>query len=176
MLEIIKIFWFFLPAGIANMTPIFFAKLPYLKKYEYPLDFYQKFRGKRVFGDHKTIRGLISGTIAAIIVVYLQKLFSLPSFVDYQTVNPVILGTLLGAGALIGDAIKSFFKRQLNIPSGKPFIPFDQIDYILGAIVFTFFYVRLSLWDYLFSILLFLVLHLLISYLGYLLKLKKDPI
>jgi len=52
--------WFFLPAGLANMTPIFAAKLPYLSRWSFPLDGYATFRGKRVFGSHKTIRGVLT--------------------------------------------------------------------------------------------------------------------
>jgi len=31
--------------------------------------------------------------------------------------------------------IKSFFKRRISIPSGKPWIVFDQIDYSVGALL-----------------------------------------
>ena len=43
--------WFFLPVGLANMTPIFAAKMSYLKRWSFPLDGYATFRGKRVFGS-----------------------------------------------------------------------------------------------------------------------------
>ena len=42
--------WFFLPAGIANVAPIFAAKWRLLESLNKPLDFGQTFRGKRIFG------------------------------------------------------------------------------------------------------------------------------
>ncbi|MEM3153941.1 MAG: CDP-archaeol synthase, partial [Candidatus Woesearchaeota archaeon] len=39
-----------------------------------------------------------------------------------------------GIGALLGDSIKSFFKRRLGILPGRPWIPFDQVDYAIGAL------------------------------------------
>lgn len=164
-------FLFFLPAGIANMMPVFASKIPILREYCYPLDFGLSFRGKRIFGDHKTIRGLLAGVFAGVLGVLIeQHLGFLP------TQNPLLLGFLLSFGALIGDSIKSFFKRQIGIPSGKSWFPFDQIDYIMGGIFFSLFVVELPLSDYLIIISLYFILHLLISYTGFLLGLKNNPI
>ena len=41
-------------------------------------------------------------------------------------------------GALIGDIIESFFKRRVGIERGKNWIPFDQLDFILGVLFFSF--------------------------------------
>lgn len=183
MINILSLIWLFLPAGIANMAPILASKIPWLASLEFPMDFYCKIRGKRMLGDHKTIRGLIAGILFGIATVYLQKqLFLTSEFVQtvsllhYSSQNIILLGTLLGAGALVGDAVKSFFKRQLNIPSGKSWFPFDQIDYILGAAVFIFPIITLSATEYIQIILIFFVLHVLVTYIGYLLKLKNEPI
>ena len=69
---VLAVLWFFLPAGLGNLAPILATKIPALKKYTYPLDFGRKFRKKRIFGDHKTIRGLVAGVIVGIATVYLQ--------------------------------------------------------------------------------------------------------
>ena len=120
------------------MAPIFASKIPWLKTLDFPMDFYVQYRGKRLLGDHKTIRGLISGILLGIATVYVQKqLFLSSEFIQtvsllhYPTQSALTLGTLLGAGALIGDAVESFFKRQLDIESGKSWFPYDQIDYCL---------------------------------------------
>lgn len=183
MIKIITLIWLFLPAGIANMAPIFASKIPWLSKLNFPLDFNRKIGGKRILGDHKTIRGLISGILFGIAAVYVQKQLFLSyeilqtvSLLHYPEQNTLLLGTLLGAGALIGDAAKSFFKRRLNIPSGKSWFPFDQIDYIIGAAIFVTPLIILSVLEYLQIMIIFVILHVLITYVGYLLKLKKDPI
>ena len=175
--------WFFLPAGLANMFPVFAAKLPVLKNWDYPMDFNLQFRGQRVLGSHKTIRGLITGVVIGIIIVGLQKELYLnwaPSLrsilaVNYTQINFVYLGALLGFGAIFGDAVKSFFKRQLNIPSGETWMFFDQIDYILGGIVFTYWYAPLSLEQYIYLTVLYFGLHMLTTVIGYLIGLKEKP-
>lgn len=180
---ILSVLWFFLPAGLGNLAPVIAAKIPALKKYSGPIDRFKKFRGKRILGDHKTIRGLIAGICAGIITAYLQVIlynqfafFRSVSVIDYNTINPFFFGFLSSFGALFGDGLKSFFKRQLNIPAGKSWFPFDQIDYILGGILFTAFYVRLSLEIYLILFIVWFFLHPLSTFIGWLLRLKDDPI
>lgn len=181
--DVFFVFWFFAPAGVATVAALFAGKSRLLSPYSYPADFYLKFRGKRILGEHKTIRGFIVGIITAIIIVYIQLLL-FQSFswlrklvlLDYNSINPVFLGFLLGFGAMMGDAVKSFFKRQLNIPPGKSWFPFDQIDYTLGGILFTSFYIRLSLFQYLLLIIVWFLIHPLSTLIGYLLKLKEQPL
>lgn len=165
------------------MTPILAARFPYLKRWSFPLDGYTTFRGKRIFGDHKTVRGLFSGILIGILTVCLQVyLYAHVPFVrtfvslDYASIQPLLLGLLSSAGALVGDALRSFFKRQLDIPPGKSWFPFDQVDYIVGGIVFTFFYIRLTFSQYILLCIIWFLLHLLTSFIGYLLKLKDSPI
>ncbi len=175
--------WFFLPAGFANMAPIFAQKIPGLKNWNTPLDGGREFNGKRIFGDHKTIRGMLLGIVVAILFVGIQKIMYTTNLswfewsdVDYSSVNVWLLGFLLGFGALGGDALKSFFKRQLNVKPGDSWFPFDQIDYILGAILMTVVFFPMPIGFYLLSILLWIGLHLLVSYSGFLLKFKDKPI
>jgi CDP-2,3-bis-(O-geranylgeranyl)-sn-glycerol synthase len=181
--DIFIVLWFFLPAGLANMFPIFVAHTPGLRKLEYPMDFYWSFRDRRILGENKTIRGLLTGIITAIIMVFLQKIgYAHSEFLrsilpmNYSLFNPFVLGFLFGFGALFGDALKSFFKRQLNIDSGKPWLFFDQIDYILGGILFTYFYHPLSFFDYVILVVIWFVLHIASTICGYFLGLKKSPL
>jgi CDP-2,3-bis-(O-geranylgeranyl)-sn-glycerol synthase len=34
-----------------------------------------------------------------------------------------------------GDAIKSFFKRRIGIAPGRPWVPADQLDFVIGALI-----------------------------------------
>ncbi|RMD58557.1 CDP-archaeol synthase, partial [Candidatus Woesearchaeota archaeon] len=45
------------------------------------------------------------------------------------------IGFALGFGALLGDSVKSFFKRRMGIAPGKPWYIIDQLDYVIGAII-----------------------------------------
>ncbi len=175
--------WFFLPAGLANMFPIFAAHTPVLKKWGYPLDFYFHFRGRRLLGSNKTVRGLLVAIITGIVTVWIQEIiFGHWSFlqrispINYSEINPLILGFLLGFGAIGGDALESFFKRQINIPEGESWFFFDQMDYILGGLILSYLYLPMELKYYVLIILFFFVLHLISSGVGFLLGLKQKPI
>jgi CDP-2,3-bis-(O-geranylgeranyl)-sn-glycerol synthase len=182
--DVLFALWFFLPAAMANVIPILVAPLPGLKNWNAPIDGGLLFRGKRVFGSHKTWRGLIAGVIMATLILALQQWAvmewswarDLTAHVDYRHLPTLIVGPLFGIGAIAGDAIESFFKRQRGIEPGHGWFPFDQIDYIIGASVATAPFVILTLTQYVWLILLWLVVHLVSSYIGWLIGLKERPI
>jgi CDP-diglyceride synthetase len=182
--DILFALWFFLPAGIANVTPILVAPIPGLKKLNAPIDCGLLYRGKRVLGAHKTWRGLVSGVLMAVVTLWLQQSAvthyhwakMLTSEVNYTHLPTVALGALFGLGALGGDAIESFFKRQRGTAPGHGWFPWDQLDYIIGASLASLPFVALSLLQYGLLIVLWLLVHLVASYIGYLLHLKERPI
>jgi CDP-2,3-bis-(O-geranylgeranyl)-sn-glycerol synthase len=173
-----------LPAGIANTTPALFARIPFIKKnFLWPLDFGRKFKGKRIFGENKSIFGLITGALMAILVVYLEKQIFINSdfvrefsYLNYNEINPVILGSLLGIGALAGDAVESFFKRQKGVKSGDAWFPFDQIDYILGGLLLASLYIDLRIETYFYILVIWFLLHLTTNFIGFHVGLKDKPI
>jgi len=176
--------WFFLPAGAANVMPILIAAVPALKRFDAPIDCGLMFRSKRVLGDHKTWRGLISGVVAATIAFWLQQLLvqhtgwaaSLTSATDYVGLPTLVVGALFGLGALGGDAIESFFKRQRGVAPGRGWFPFDQTDYIIGGALATAPFIQLGFWQYVMLVIMWLIVHVVASYIGYLLGLKERPI
>lgn len=175
--------WFFLPAGLANASPVVANKIPLINKFKTPLDFGKTYRGKQLFGKNKSWRGLLTGILVATITVLAQKwLFDQSawlqnniSLVDYHTVS-LWLGPLLGAGALLGDAVESFFKRQFDVPPGEPWFPFDQIDYIIGGILLSSLVAPLPPLVNVTILLVWFGMHLLWSYIGFVLGLKDKPI
>ncbi len=176
MNDVIFAFLFFLPAGFANMAPVLVNKIPIINRYNYPLDGYAKFRGKRILGDHKTWRGLLSGVVMGILIAWFEIVIFKFKISDGHDLNQLWCGGLMGLGALTGDSVKSFFKRQININSGQSWFIFDQIDYILGGIIFTLPVVILSWYLYFTILTIYFSLHLIISFLGYLLKFKASPL
>lgn len=168
----------FLPAGIANMSPVFANKIPVLKDWKTPLDLGQSYQGKRLFGNNKTWRGLVFGVMVAGLAGYLefQLLFKNAPPLSGGAVFYIIIAMLMGAGALLGDAVESFFKRQANVEPGHSWFPFDQLDYIIGGLLLSW---PVMLWSFsqVISILvIYFGLHLAVSYLGFRLKLKDKPI
>lgn len=182
--DVLFALWFFIPAGIANSTPVIAAHLPGLAKLDAPLDCRRQLRGRRIFGDHKTWRGVICGLIMGVFVIWLQTLLfhdyawirQVSSPVDYGKGSVLALGLLLSIGALAGDAIESFLKRQYNIAEGRSWFPFDQLDFVIGGLLLSSIYVRLPLADYGWTVLIWFGMHLLFSYLGYVAKLKERPL
>ena len=136
MVAVVQTLYFFVPAYVANMSPVLVRDtVPLLAA---PIDGGRTFRGVRVLGDHKTWRGLVAGTVAGILVFQVQlalwdagvlRRFAL---VDYASLGP-LPGLLMGLGAGVGDAMKSFFKRQLGIAPGASWLGFDQLDFMAGA-------------------------------------------
>ena len=169
---IISALWFLLPAYFANMAPVFANAL--LKNNGKPIDF-----GKNIFGNHKTYRGLISGILFAILVIYIQRylaninFFNEISILDYSKINLLLYGFLLGFGTMFGDLIKSFFKRRLSIKPGSIFIPFDQIDYVIGAYLFLAI-IYFPGWKFFgVSLVISFFGNLIINQFGYLLKIRE---
>jgi CDP-2,3-bis-(O-geranylgeranyl)-sn-glycerol synthase len=169
--SIIGYMWFFLPAGIANMAPIFAKQLPGLRHWNTPIDFGASVNGHRVLGNNKTWRGIVCGTIVAVIAGFLQQQFVIS---DYTP--SLVAAGLLGFGALFGDALKSFFKRQLGHSDGDSWFPFDQTDYIIGGLLCVSLVVDVTLEQVLAILISYFVFHIFISYIGYKLKLKDRPI
>lgn len=134
--------WIIIPAYIANASAVLVGGGT-------PIDFGRTWRdGQRILGDGKTWQGLIFGTFIGMIAgFFLVVIASYINASTYSTLNltnfygfPLMIPLLFSIcfGALLGDIIESFFKRRVGKKRGEDFIPFDQIDFILGVIVFSF--------------------------------------
>lgn len=139
----LEILWLLIPASVANMAPVIAAKYQWTPLLDKPIDNGKTFNNKAIFGDHKTYRGFFFGGILAgltgLIQYTIQPNPGIQNILLLEFTSPAtafILAALIGFAALVGDALKSFLKRQVaNIPSGKPWRPYDQIDYVAGALV-----------------------------------------
>ena len=182
--DILFALWFFTPAGLANAAPVFAQKIPHTEFLAKPIDLGKHFRGKRLFGDHKTFRGFLAGIIMAEIVVTIQRLLYLNNSwfrdvsaqVNYGKINVWALGFLFAIGALGFDAIKSFFKRQFGVQSGGTWFPFDQIDFIVGGLLLSSLAVDLRHIDYYWIGIIWFLLHPIATFIGWMLGLKERPI
>jgi len=146
---IFQCLWYLLPAALGNHTASCGNRLwlpgalkEILARCAVPVDLGRQWHGKEIFGENKTWRGLIVGVLAGVIVAGIQALlffntefFRDNSIIDYGKVNFILVGSLMGGGALAGDLVKSFIKRRLDKPSGKPWFPWDQLDWIAGSII-----------------------------------------
>ena len=174
-LLILKALWLYLPIGLANMAPVFFRKAKFLA---IPIDFKFVFSKEPLFGSHKTWRGLVTATLTGGLAFWLQQyLYQFSSFQKISLIEypafPVWTGFMVGLGVILGDLVKSFFKRRLRIQPGHHWIIFDQIDYIIGGLVFYSFFVSFS-WQIVVIIFAFgFLLTVLTNHLGFYLKIKE---
>jgi len=142
MITALKILWFLLPAGAANLIPPVAAKL--FPKWDWPVDFGATFREQRLFGSHKTFRGFVFGILLSTLTLQGQCFIAgqVPRIqnlsLDSAFCEVWWLGPWFGLTALVGDLLKSFVKRQFSIKPGQSWVPWDQIDWILGVLVATY--------------------------------------
>ena len=164
-----------LPAYFANMAPVIVKKI---NLFNFPIDFDKKINNKPILGKNKTFRGLIFGVLFGVITAFIQhsfyenNIFSGFSFIDYS--NWLLIGFLLGFGAIFGDLVKSFVKRRLNYDPGKPFIPFDQTDFVVGAIIFIYPLVSLSINKIIIIFLLSFILHIIVNHVAFYTCVRKE--
>lgn len=172
--------WFFYPAGTANGIPVLAALIPGLRNWTTPLDFGRSFRGKRIFGDNKTWRGLLVAMVVSTLTLALLQLITrhsaallnLTRELNYVHLPTLLLGPALGAGALLGDAIESFCKRQAGVAPGQSWFPFDQVDFIFGALLASLPFVHLTPAQVVWTFAILIVLHISADNIGRLFRLK----
>lgn len=172
--------WLMLPAYAANMAPVFAARYKFVEPLNIPVDLGIKIGKRRLFGAHKTVRGFVVAIIAAVFTILIQTvLFSYSTYLQeisvifYAGVNLAYYGVLLGAGALFGDLVKSFFKRRVGIPAGKDWHPFDEIDFVIGALAAITLVQPLSFELILTILIISPALHVLMNRIGRKLKIKR---
>lgn len=169
LLLVLKSLYFFLPAYFANMAPVLLKGVPVLG---IPV-------WRKKFGKNKTWRGLVAAVLMGILVFWLQKyLFRLDffyrlSFIDYSDFS-WILGFLLGLGAILGDLAGSYFKRRQKIKEGESWKPWDQLDFVIGGMVLSWLVYVPSMGVILILLVVSPFLHMLFSWLGYKLGVKKN--
>lgn len=135
---ILQAFWIVIPIYVANASAVIVGG-------GVPIDFGKSWKdGRRILGDGKTWRGLLSGTFLGMtagfgLVVgatYLSEsdyaFLGLTNFEGFPFMIPILFS--LCFGALLGDVIESFFKRRIGKDRGQDWIPFDQLDFLLGAL------------------------------------------
>jgi len=136
---ILQALWLALPAYIANGSALLVGG-------GMPIDFGKSLKdGKRILGDGKTWRGFVAGafvgmtcgfglsTVAKFANAYGFDFLGLNDFTGFPFMIPIIFSICFGA--LLGDIVKSFFKRRIGRDRGQDWIPFDQLDFIVGALI-----------------------------------------
>lgn len=156
-----------------------------------PLDGGRTFRGKRLFGDNKTVRGLVviipatglSFLGIALLRPYLPFWFS-EGIWQLGPSTYAAMGILAGLGFIAGELPNSFIKRQYDLPPGSTPQRFtwrilssvtDRIDSILGVLLMLNLLVPVPWKTWLYLLLLAPGVHSLFSIWLFRLKIKVRP-
>jgi CDP-2,3-bis-(O-geranylgeranyl)-sn-glycerol synthase len=151
---------FIFPAYCANAVPVIAGGGA-------PLDLGKKFfDGKPIFGKNKTFQGFGFGLAVGTTVGLLESMFF-----SY----PILFGLLLSLGALFGDLAGAFLKRRLGIPPGGLLPVIDQVDFVVGALLFSLPLQILYLELGIIVLVITPPIHLLTNYTAYKLGLKNNP-
>ena len=154
--RVVQLLYFMAPAYVANMAPPF---VRYWRGWNRPIS-------RRWLGTHKTVMGFGLGVLAAVVATLIQSHIAWEgALVAYE--HWATLGLRFGAGAMVGDVAKSFLKRRAGIAPGRPWIPWDQLDFVLGALALVWSAAALSWADLAAILLLSVVGHVLVNHLGY---------
>lgn len=135
-------------AGVMHVLWLKWARAGVLMQ---PLDFGRTFRGRRIFGDNKRLRGLMAMPVAAAgVFAALGGLRGqLPEWLaqglwQISTGHYALLGLAAGLAFMLAELPNSFLKRQLRVAPGA--IPdwgagrvlcalLDRLDSVLGVLI-----------------------------------------
>jgi len=178
--SILQALYLFLPAYAANVAPVVAKRFHLFPFLAWPLDRGCILYQQRLFGPHKTFRGILVGILAAIGTAALQRLavqrsefFVSLSSEPHVLYSPILWGGALGGGALLGDLLKSFIKRRFGIPPGQRWLPWDQLDLAIGAVLIGRLFYPFSWTTILIILIATPLLGLLANIGGYLVSLKE---
>ena len=168
----VHIYMFIIPGIIGNVAHMFVVKknlLPFLAK---PIS-------SEMFGNNKTFRGFVFLPIAIGAVCLLESAFLGPFSKNY--LNDFLIGVGLGLAYMIAELPNSFLKRRQGIAPGESAgnsrffqLVIDKADSLIGACIFYFFAMKTGFRDIAILFTVSFFLHVSISYLLVIMKLKKS--
>ncbi|HEX6612850.1 MAG TPA: CDP-archaeol synthase [Rhodanobacteraceae bacterium] len=165
LFHLVSLAWFFAPAWCANMAPPF---VRYWRGWNRPVS-------RRWLGSHKTVVGVLAGVLAGFAATAAQARAHVPFAILADYAAWPWLGLAFGGGAMAGDMLKSFLKRRLGIPPGARWMPFDQVDFAIGALVFASPFADLGLANAIALLALTFAGALVLNRMAFRLGIKRDP-
>ncbi len=143
--------WLVLAIAMAGVVHVFWLQTPLSKLFQQPIDGGLEWRGRRLFGDNKMVRGLIAmPPAAAVSFLVLGGMREwLPTWLeagtwDLSLYGYALLGFACGLAFMLAELPNSFFKRQLDVPPGevplqgmlRPVVlTVDRLDSVLGVLL-----------------------------------------
>ncbi len=171
-MSLVMALWIMLPAYVPNSAAAVFGGGT-------PMDFGKNYGdGRRIFGEGKTWRGFFGGIFSGVLAGAILILIGAYTGFIVHTFLSVLL---LAAGALLGDLVKSFFKRRLNKKRGEEWLIADQYDLVAGSLLLVlcldtqWFFANITPVVFLWIIIITPLLHRSANIIGYLIGVKDVP-
>jgi len=175
LIALISALWIMLPAYVPNSAAAVFGG-------GIPIDGGRTHRdGRRLLGDGKTWRGFFLGVATGIVVGLLQIWVRQMAGWEVLPALTVQVVILLATGALLGDLVKSYFKRRLGRERGAPWVIADQYDLVAGAFAlvlifdYPWFISTVTLPILVIILIITPILHKTVNVIGYLIRVKEVP-
>jgi len=173
--EFVKALFILLPAYAAN-------GFPPLARGKTPIDFKKKwFDNKRILGNGKTFEGFILGLIVGSWVGLLEyfvypflNAYAMQFNITFPTMS-LFIGFIISFGSLFGDFVGSFIKRRFGLKRGTDVPLLDQWNFVIGAVLFGFWFTEITIWMFLLMLLITPLIHRIANIIAHKLKVKKEP-
>lgn len=108
---------------------------PYSKHFTWPIDGGRTLRGRRIFGDNKTVRGfmvIVPATSLAMVGFGMAAHRANLAIWPLSVAGLLLLGAVSAFGLMLGELPNSFLKRQLDVAPGRP--PKHRIGRVVSAL------------------------------------------
>ncbi len=120
----------------------------------------------------------MTAALTGMFIFWLQKYFYIMGFTQWALIDysdfSIWLGFWIGLGAIVGDLVKSYYKRKAGLAPGEKWIPFDQLDFVIGGIMGSWILYVPSAGVVFILILVSPLLHIIATKFAYLLKIRKE--
>ncbi len=168
----VHIYLFIIPGIIGNVAHMIVVKKDLLSFLAKPIS-------TERFGLNKTLRGFVFLPLAIGTVCLLESVFIGPFSKNY--LSDFLIGFGLGLAYMLAELPNSFFKRRQGIAPGESAgknkffqLVIDKSDSLFGACIFYYFAMNTGFSTILLLFIISFLLHIIISYLLVIMKLKKS--
>lgn len=168
----VHIYLFIIPGIIGNVAHMIVVKKNLFSLLAKPVSV-------ELFGKNKTLRGFVFLPFAIGTVCLLESLCWGPF--SKHSLNDFLIGLGLGLAYMLAELPNSFLKRRLGIAPGQSAgnnsvfqLVIDKSDSLIGACIFYYFAMNTGVAAILLLFIISFLLHVSISYLLVIMKLKKS--
>lgn len=168
----IDFYLFIIPGIIGNMAHMIIVKKDLFSMLARPVS-------TDWFGKNKTFRGFVFLPLSIGTICFIESIFIGPF--SSSILSDFGIGAGLGLAYMLAELPNSFIKRRLGIAPGETGkntgifqLIIDKSDSLLGACIFYFFAMKTSIHDIIFLFIVSFLLHISISSLLVIFKLKKS--